>query len=62
LGDEIWELKRGFSKTSRDRSGDPSTSSGCGEGKSRKPSLGDEKSRRGGQGKHGLVSSDLQDV
>jgi hypothetical protein len=54
--------KRGFSKTSRDRSGDLSTTSGCGEGSSRKRSLGDEKSRRGGKGKCGLVSSDLQDV
>jgi hypothetical protein len=33
MGDELRELKRGFSKTSRDRSGDLSTSSGCGEGK-----------------------------
>jgi hypothetical protein len=33
LGDELQELKRGFSKTSMDRSGDLSTSSGCDEGK-----------------------------
>jgi hypothetical protein len=62
LGDESQEVKRGFSKTSRDRSGDLSTSSRCGEGKSRKRSLGDEKSRRGGKGKHELVSSDLKNV
>jgi hypothetical protein len=35
---------------------------GCGEGSFGKRSLGDEKSRRGGKGKCGLVSSNLQDV
>jgi hypothetical protein len=56
LGDELWEIKRGFSKTLRDQSGDLLNTSGCGEGISRKRSLGDEKSRRGGKGKWGLVS------
>jgi hypothetical protein len=54
MGDGLCE-KRGFSKNSRDQSGDLSTSSGCGEGNFGKGSLGDEKSRRGGKGKRGLV-------
>jgi hypothetical protein len=46
----------------RDQSVDFSTSLGCGEGNFEKHSLGDEKYRRGGKGKCGLVSSELQDI